>query len=419
MFNIWIFLYFTLFGITTFFSLIESRFSAKKTYLIQGISSLFFLLLVAFLYKRYEQERFIQIYFFAVHLPCFLLTWLISKKRDIRILFMLAVTIMYCTFALQAISLMFIVTDGSYAAVWTTLIIITAFFALFNKIYFRPVFFLISDELKTLIGILTALLFICFFINVYVVPLQIADNFLINIVKIYLSMATIVTFVFICVIFSILWRKNETERGAELLSTQLDALKTKIAAIKDAEDQIRIERHDMRHRLKTIETLLYDGKKDEAIKYIASSEQHLNEIRSKRYCTNAFLDAVIAYYCTKAEKKGVIVKTHFALSEPLPADSAELSTALANALENAVREAAKCPPGSGTVWIKAISQPTLIIEIKNTLKTEPFFDENGLPVTAKKGHGTGSRSIAAFCKKTGASYSFSAEDGIFKLYICF
>ena len=51
MFNIWIFLYFTLFGITTFFSLIESRFSAKKTYLIQGVSSLFFLLLVAFLYN--------------------------------------------------------------------------------------------------------------------------------------------------------------------------------------------------------------------------------------------------------------------------------------------------------------------------------------------------------------------------------
>ena len=40
----------------------------------------------------------------------------------------------------------------------------------------------------------------------------------------------------------------------------------------------------------------------------------------------------------------------------------------------------------------------------NSCSGAVHFDEQGLPVPSRQGHGIGSHSIAAFCKKHGASY---------------
>ena len=286
-----------------------------------------------------------QLYFFSVHLPCLLLSWLISKKRDTRIFFVLFLTIMYCSFALQAMSLVFLLTEGSAAAAWLSLVCITGAMTAFTAFYFRAAFFAIAGELKKLLGILALLLAVYFFINGYLVPERIGDNRLVNIVKLFVTMTTMVVFLLTCTIFSIVRRKNEMQRDAELVSIQLDALQTKITAVKDAEERIRIERHDIRHRLKTIEALLYENKKEEALAYLANAGHHLDEIEPRRYCANTVLDAVVAYYCAEAERNGIAVQVHLALSDALPVDSGELSVAVANALENAIHAAVECPAG--------------------------------------------------------------------------
>lgn len=371
------------------------------------------------LYRRFGQERFWQLYFFSVHLPCLLLSWLISKKRDTRIFFVLFLTIMYCSFALQGMSLVFLLSGGSAAAAWLSLVCITGAITAFTAFYFRAAFFAIAGELKRLLGILALLLAVYFFINGYLIPEPIGDNRLVNIVKLFITMTTMVVFLLTCMIFSIVRRKNEMQRDAELVSIQLDALRTKITAVKDAEEKIRIERHDIRHRLKTIEILLYENKKEEALAYLANAERRLDEIEPRRYCANTVLDAAVAYYCAEAEKSGIEVKVRLALSDALPVDSGELSVAVANALENAIHAAMECPAGKRKIWVRGTQTPTLMLEVANTAKTQPALGEDGLPMANREGHGVGSRSIAAFCKKNGAQYQYSGEDGVFRLRIYF
>lgn len=419
MLNMWVFLYFTVFGLATVFFLTDSRLPAKKTILIETAATILLVLLESVLYQNLDQVRFMQSYFFTVHLPCLILSWLLSKKRDTRILFVLFITIMYCSFILQAMSLVYLLTDGSEAAAWCTLVGSTAAIGCFTVFYFRSVFFNIVEDLKNLLGILAVLLAAYFFINGYLVPAQIGDNRLVNIVKMFMTLTAMVVFILTCVMFFVLRKKNEIQRDAELLSTQLGALEIKITAMKEAEEKIRIERHDIRHRLKTIETLLYENKKEDAIQYIANAEHHLDEIGPQRYCANTVLDAVISYYCEQAKKIGIAVDVRLALPNELPVDSAELSMVFANALENAVHAAKQCPPGGGKIWITAVSYPAFMIEIANTFQTKPSLDENGLPIAKQKGHGLGSRSIAAFCKKSGASYQYSVNQKVFKLYLSF
>ena len=73
--------------------------------------------------------------------------------------------------------------------------------------------------------------------------------------------------------------------------------------------------------------------------------------------------------------------------------------------------------GAGEVVTAVLLVPGLMFEISNHYTGTIRFDEAGLPVTARQGHGLGSHSIAAFCEKYGASYRYTAEDGSFSLRV--
>lgn len=415
----WIYLYFTFFGFVIAFSLTESRYSTAKTRWIEGGAIVFFVLLESILYPFLDPARFRQLYFFTAHLPCFLLVWLLSKKRDARILFILLTAIMYSSLTLHITSVVTLSANNSAAVMALTLVCITAAIGCFTAFYFRPIFFQVIDHLKNIWWLLIALLAAYFIINMFLIPVFIGEDKLINLTKIFMTLVIIVVFVLICVMFAIQQKKNQIQQDADLLNAQYSALHTKITAAREAEEKIRIERHDMRHKLKTIAALLCEGKTEEAMTYLTAAEHRLDEIQPQQYCTNIILDAVLAYYCAQANASGIAIDTHVALSNHLPVDSGALSIAVANALENAIHAAAKCPKGTGKIWVKGIMHPTLMIEIANTYHTQPSFDKNGLPVTDRQGHGLGIRSIAAFCKQSNAACQFSAAQGIFKLHIYF
>lgn len=62
-------------------------------------------------------------------------------------------------------------------------------------------------------------------------------------------------------------------------------------------------------------------------------------------------------------------------------------------------------------------QAAFMFEIANPYKGQITFGRNGLPTSTRTGHGTGTRSIMAFCEKHNAFYNFSTEGGWFKLVI--
>ena len=66
---------------------------------------------------------------------------------------------------------------------------------------------------------------------------------------------------------------------------------------------------------------------------------------------------------------------------------------------------------------RVISHPSLMFECSNPYAGEVRFDGDGLPVSPRPGHGIGSHSIAAFCRKHGASYQYTAENGQFTLRV--
>ena len=89
----------------------------------------------------------------------------------------------------------------------------------------------------------------------------------------------------------------------------------------------------------------------------------------------------------------------------------------ANALGNAIECCEKLPEEKRKIIFHCIGKPKLMFEIKNPQPDRITFGRNGLPRLPEGGMETRVRSIVAFCEKYDAFYSFTAENGWFKLTI--
>ena len=59
-----------------------------------------------------------------------------------------------------------------------------------------------------------------------------------------------------------------------------------------AEEAIRVERHDLRHRLQTVAGLVEQGRGQEALDFIGAAQRRLDEVQPVQWCRPPVLDAV-------------------------------------------------------------------------------------------------------------------------------
>lgn len=167
----------------------------------------------------------------------------------------------------------------------------------------------------------------------------------------------------------------------------------------------------------TVASLLEKNERDTALKYIGQSQQHLDSLQLSRWCKNPILDAILSSYFQQIEAEGIRLDTQIAITDDLQVSAADLSIVFANALENAINACRKMPMGKRQIIFKCISKPQLMMEVSNSYSGDVIINSYGLPVATERGHGIGTRSIAAFVEKYKALCDYQVKDGWFRLRI--
>lgn len=221
-------------------------------------------------------------------------------------------------------------------------------------------------------------------------------------------------------IFGMCYQQDEIAQVSErrqVLEAQASMMERRAEDIQHAEEKLRVERHDLRHRFQTIAVMVSRDDKEQALDFIGASQEILNESRDVHYCRNVVLDAILSSYLEQAKNQGIEVETQLAIPDELPVDVAGLSTVFANALENAIRACKELPKEQRRIICKCVTSPRFMFEIANPYAGEVKIGPDGLPVSDRKDHGIGTRSITAFAEKHNAICRFRAEDGWFKLQV--
>jgi len=205
-----------------------------------------------------------------------------------------------------------------------------------------------------------------------------------------------------------------------ILASQSESFQRQLEAINSTEEHIKIMRHNMRYNLIVISDMIAAGDNAGVLEYIGAVGKKLDETKEALYCSNPTANAILAYYAELAASKGIKTEVKFAIPKTLSVDIMDFTAFVANALDNAVTACSKVPEKQRRLRVRtARNKAVYIIEIANSYSGSVVFDEEGLPVSQKIGHGIGTKSISEFAKKNNAVLDYDVTEDWFKLRIVF
>lgn len=405
-----------------FILLFESRYSKKKTRFITGLTMIPLSIINLIIAASLSAEQMGMALLVTLSLPSLVVFWFLAKHRDGRFFFTFCLV---DTIVLEIIYITQILNH--YISPESDLFMFLArllAFPLLEWLIYKKVrtdFLAVQRHTKEGWGIF-AIIGALFYILMSLVinyPTSILTR------KEYLPAAALlfllIPVIYIHIILTLRRQHtlHEMQEQDHILRLQVDNLTARTEELSGADEKFRVERHDFRHKLNTLASLIQAGRHSECLPLLEEYGEALSKTVLTRYSNHAVLDAVLSTYIQKAESKGIEVRLGLAFPETLPTREAELGTAMANALENAIHACEKVEPEKRYIDIKVLCRPGFIIQIANSYTGDIEFDQNEIPVSREQDHGFGARSIAAFCQKNGGFYQFQADGERFTLYMNF
>ena len=161
--------------------------------------------------------------------------------------------------------------------------------------------------------------------------------------------------------------------------------------------QFSILRHDMRHQINILYGLISSGKSEEALHLLRSFDEHLEKTAIHPFCLNPFVNAVLSVYIVKAKDAGIPVTCRVNFPEEVPKVQENLSFALANLLENAIRASETQDKDKRFLHINLQTRGRQVfLSVENYYAEPVSLNEDGYPVTHRQGHGIGMTSVHHF-----------------------
>ena len=222
--------------------------------------------------------------------------------------------------------------------------------------------------------------------------------------------------IFLLVYFKESEKKSEIRQYSDRMEMQLISLQKEIEQVRNSEQTLAILRHDMRHHLNLILSMLNQNHPEKAISYIQEIGTAYDDTIVTRYCKNETLNSVISIYKTRFLERSIDFLPEVCARKDLPCPDLSLCTILSNALENALHALEHT---SGEKWVSLQimqKENLLLLEIKNPIETMPKFID-GIPISDKKGHGIGTKSIVYYVQQLNGQCHFSVEEHCFVLKI--
>ena len=205
----------------------------------------------------------------------------------------------------------------------------------------------------------------------------------------------------------------------ELVTQQLDALKTHAAMLQSRAEDVQRVRHDLRHYNRLLATLLESGEVEKALELVKSQDKELLAQPIATYCKSPIVNAALTLYIKLAQKNGIRVSCEVNLKDDAlnEADN-DLSILLSNVIENAVIASRRQPENEREIRISlACTNHEYALVVENRCSTPLLFGDDGLPEAKESGHGTGMISLRSFSRKYNAEVLFEQTDGWVRLFM--
>lgn len=397
------------------FLFMDSRYSRRRTLFIVSGVTLLLMAAVAALHRAVDMDAAFWIFAITIHIPLILLLFTLSRFRGWRLIFQQLSVVLFCTLIHHISGMIYYLSGSRFWVLVLSCVVLSTGVIWFLVRFLRPLFFQILLELHRGWWLICLVMATYYIIAVYLIPGYVGFELSSSIIKPAIALLMLGVYSILMFLFTSIKNEMEARHNAQLSALQLSALQSRMEAVQAAENVIRTERHDLRHRLQAVAELIARGNREEALAFLDAATKRLDEQKEVRWCHPPVLDAVFSSYFDQANNEGIHVTAKISLPDTLTVDEGALAIVVANALENAIHANLKLPQKQREICCKMVGSPGIMLEISNPCNEDVTFDAEGLPVAHREGHGLGVQSISAFCQKNKAVYQFDLDDGWFRL----
>ncbi len=192
-------------------------------------------------------------------------------------------------------------------------------------------------------------------------------------------------------------------------------LRKQLSIYESNEQTIRKYKHDIRHFNRVLAGYFQNKEYDKAAEYLREFDSMLEQVTAVSFCENTVVNELLTIYASQCQKLGFKPRFKACVPENIPMEETDLTSLVANALENAFEAQTLVEEGKRAMQVEITYEgPKLKLMTKNPYAVETTFKENGLPTSTREVQsGIGTAQIKSIAEKYGGVASFSQEDGIF------
>ena len=204
----------------------------------------------------------------------------------------------------------------------------------------------------------------------------------------------------------------------ELLKQQNNAYLHQFEIIREANENIRLLRHDMKNHIFVIQNMLQKSKYEELLEYLNSTYDYI-DVKTEYISTgNAEVDSILNYKFFEAKKAGASIESTVNIPEKINVKPFDLNIILGNILDNAIDAIKKSVKKELKIEIE-LDRTVLFISISNSYNGK-VNKKNDVFLTTKKdiqNHGLGLRSVQDILEKYNGQIDFDYDEQIFEVNI--
>ena len=211
-------------------------------------------------------------------------------------------------------------------------------------------------------------------------------------------------------------QKADAERRAHMIRITTEQQARELTSMEQNQQQIRLMRHDMRLFLGNLSVALEEGDLEHAKKMVAAYTDSVEKTAVRHFCENNTINYVLSHFAARCEAQKISFQTNIEIEKDIP-DELAFSSILSNALDNALNAQLELPEKKRCIKVLLKnSDGRLLLSVKNPFRKPPRFVD-GIPVSARAGHGYGTQSIRYLTERAGGNCQFSVQKDMFVLRV--
>lgn len=210
-------------------------------------------------------------------------------------------------------------------------------------------------------------------------------------------------------------KRQSDEKIAYFEKERANRLRETLTIYENNEHTIRKYKHDIKHYNRVLAGFIAEKDYEKAANYLKEFDSLLDTVTAVSFCDNQIVNELLTIYASRCQKLGFKLRVKAVVPDRLPMEELDLTSLVANALENAIEAQERVVENQRAVQVDInYDGRKLRLFTKNTCAIVTSFKENGLPVSSRSiQSGIGTSQIKSIAEKYSGVASFSQEGNVF------